>query len=459
MKWKTSFRNLLVTRYLLIPVVVAYLSVSCNRKINKNLETHITRIDSPQVSWNILFAAGTNATARNAAIKDIQDSILNYYRNFNTSHRENYTLEFNPIVWCPCDSLLYNISFSAINGVGQSVIPPPPGMPAPAGSGNLVSVANISDNIAINELNKKDTIEMRRRAIVRKFAIDSSKVLAIIDSGIDTTLFEAGIKNLMWQDRVNPTIYNFLPFQPLQDFSDQTREKHGSAVTAVAVKAIEKASHYPKIMILKALNRENQGSIFSVSCALSYAIQKKANIINMSLGYYGSADSILRHYLELCKLASPEIDVVAAAGNTSGAHNPSDLCNNNSLNNHNLLNGKRMFYPACFITEFDNIISVTQLAKPNEPCFYQNYSNHLVSLGIIDNANCCAIKVGFAIGNPQYFEGSSFATPVASGLKMMTKLKANTPTSNTMWNSLISSEPLQNVTIEGKYIKYTPTLP
>ena len=454
MKQYHSNKHPLLTRYLLAFAFISYVSISCNNNKNK-LITRISRIDSPQVSWNVLFKPGTDSLARDAAIKNIISSIKEYYyKNYDKKNRKDYVLLLNPIIWCPCDSLLYNISFSLITASGQSVIGPPPSKGHIAGSGRIVT--NISDNIPITERNKIHTEDKRSKTILRNLGIDSSKILAIIDSGIDTTRFTGEIKNLIWSDQFASTIYNFLPFQPLQDFSDKTGEKHGSAVTAIAIKAIEKASRYPKIMILKALNNTNQGSIFSVSCALSYAIQKKANVINLSLGYYGLGDSILRHYLELCNSAKPVIEVFAAAGNTTGTHNPLDLCNANSLKHNNILaTGQNMFYPACFTTDFNNLTSVTQLSQPTNPCYYQNYSNRLVSLGIIDKTNCCAMRVSFNL-----YEGSSFVTPVASGLKMLTILRGgNTPTANTIWNSLIDFAPQPNVTIKGKYISYAPTQP
>ncbi|MEO6843700.1 MAG: S8/S53 family peptidase [Ginsengibacter sp.] len=454
MKQACSIKYALLTRYLLISVFIVYVSASCNNIKIKELPTQFSRIDSPQVSWNILFKPGTDSLARDTAINSILDSIKNYYIVYDKKNNKDYVPQFNSIVWCPCDPLLYNISFSVINGSGQSVITAPPSKKTVAGSGGLV--ANISDNIPINESNRRNEGK-RSKTTLRNLGVDSSKILAIIDSGIDTTLFSGEIKNLIWSDRFASTIYNFLPLQPLQDFSDKTGEKHGSAVTAVALKAIEKALRYPKIMILKALNEKNQGSIFSVSCALSYAIQKKADVINLSLGYYGAADSILHHYLELCNSSHPVIEVFAAAGNTAGAHNPSDLCNANSSGNNLLAVGKPMFYPGCFTTEFNNMISVTQISRPNKPCNYQNYSNQLVSLGILDKKNCCAIKVDFADSNNSLYEGSSFATPVASGLKMMTILKGGNPaTANTIWKSLIDFAPPGNVTIKGKYIRYAP---
>ena len=458
MKQNYCFDNLPMPKcsllLLLISVFIFYIPISCKRKTSlQSSPTHINIIDSPQVSWNILFSPGSDATARN----NVVNTILNYVRNFYAA--SGYLADFNPVIWCPCDSLLYNISFSAVNGSGGSVVSPPPTKPGPAGSGDYVSMVSIADNIPMFDTNKVDTVEHNTDAIVRNIEADSSKKLAIIDSGIDTTLFTKQIKNLMWTDPFTFTLYNFLPYQPVQDFYDETAEKHGSAVAAVCIKAMEQSLLYPKIMVLKALNQNNTGSIFSVSCALSYAVQKQATLINLSLGYYGQADPILEHYLSLCNSANPSIQVFAAAGNTPGTHNSSDLCDDGTINNK-LAAGGRLFYPACFTTEFDNLTSVTQLKHPDEPCIYQNYSNQLISLGIYDKTNCCAFQVGFSTNQPQYFEGSSFATPVASGLKMMSIIKTGSTTaSNSIWNSLIEFDPQQKVTIQGKFIKYNPTFP
>ena len=69
------------------------------------------------------------------------------------------------------------------------------------------------------------------------------------------------------------------------------------------------------------MNR-GKGNTFSVSCGLSYAVQKQATLVNASLGYYshGQVDPILLHYVRLCNDANPDpIPILAAAGNIAGS--------------------------------------------------------------------------------------------------------------------------------------------
>ena len=157
-------------------------------------------------------------------------------------------------------------------------------------------------------------------------------------------------------------------------------------------------------MILRALDSSNTGSIYSVSCALSYAIQKNVTLINLSLGYYGDVDSILHHYIALCANPAHPIRVFAAAGNTPGDHN-SALCNHNS---HNQLSDSMKFYPACFSKEFDNITSVTQISKADSSCFYQNFSDEYITLGIYDSIYCCETPVDFMHPKNNFYQTNKF---------------------------------------------------
>ncbi|MEO7048308.1 MAG: S8 family serine peptidase [Ferruginibacter sp.] len=414
--------------------------------------------DTPQVSWNVLFKPGTDKAIREKIIEKIQDDVIQSYGDYSETTKEEYIPKFFPVASCPCDSLLYNIGFSSVNGSGGSVSKPPPVKNVIPGSGNYVDLSQFSDNHAISE-NDSGKAEYNPKNIystvsVKNIGIDPAKKLAIIDSGIDSLLFSPNARKLIWVDNPSPTIFNFLPFSVQSDIKDVTKQRHGSAVTASAIKAMDNANAYPKIMILKALDDNNSGTVFSVSCALSYAIQKKADVINLSLGYYGQADSILKHYLNLCATTNPAINVFVAAGNTQGHHNAADICDNIS-NNNELVTGTRLFYPACFSGELNNLTVVTQLRSATEPCFYQNYSNQFVSLGILNNSNCCAMRVGY-INNQKYYEGSSFATPVASGLKMSSLLQsAVTPA--VFWNSLIKNNAISPLrTVGGKYIEYSP---
>lgn len=429
----------------LICFAIIYSLSSCNPAPAP--PTHVS-VDTAEFSWNVLFKPGTSMSDQQSLINKLMSDITKYYHSLND--KVNFFT-----FWCPCDSALYNLGFTPVNGSGGSVSTAPP-PPPPAGSGNMANALAISDNIPMGDTLKGINVLQqygRDTVGIENIGTDPQKKFAIIDSGIDSTLFSLKARDLIWIDPLKPTIYNFLPLQNLNDKFDETLEKHGSAVTAIAIKAMDNAPHYPKLMILKALDKNNKGSIFSVSCALSYAIQKNAAIVNLSLGYYGNQDSILKHYLQLCASSNFPMEVFVAAGNVHGTRG--DLCSNIDNGGNMLTRNSRLFYPACFTTDFNNITSVTQIRKEDSACFYQNYSNQFISLGLYDTLNCCSMQVGVIKGT-KFYEGSSFATPAAAGLRMSIMLQSgNLKAVGILWNNLILSDPAKRVTIGGKYIKYS----
>jgi hypothetical protein len=207
---------------------------------------------------------------------------------------------------------------------------------------------------------------------------------------------------------------------PATSFKDDDAVRHGSAVAAIALGAfyaesVKAGQHkLPRLMSLKALDSMGRGSTFSVSCALSYAISHKANLINLSLGYPGAQDQVIDHFLQLS--AKRKIPVVAAAGNTPAPHTQA-LCETHINWSHELKPGN-LFFPACQSIDPNYcIISVTGLSSPELPCRYQNFSSRYVGIGVVNKASpnsCCGFSPAF-ISAGFTLDGSSFATPVISG--------------------------------------------
>ena len=388
----------------------------------------------PWGSWNVLLKDGLDYNARSAAIQSVEDNITaKFQATFNPSI---FTLHLN-VYYCPCDSSLYNIGAKVIDASGQSVTNPPPPPPPPGGSGDVLLVSN--NNLMVDSL--LDIADSTKNLVlgdpVKPTKVDPS-ILAIIDTGLDTTYFSSEIQTLVWSDPSGSTIYDVVDANTNMLFDDHPG-RHGTIVTGLALQALKDRNSIlgstlnilPKVMVLKALNSNKQGSTFSVSCALSYAIQHKAALVNASLGYLetttGQIDAVFRHYIDLCHTKT--ITVFAAAGNTPGTHNPGQICLPAPTSNQ--LGPSRMFYPACFTTTFSNVLAVTGLADTHHSCFYQNYSPAIVELGVRqkDLANCCHFSVPFANG-----EGTSFATPVACGTALSYILNAGSL--NDFMNSL-----------------------
>ncbi len=399
-------------------------------------------------SWNILFRENTTPRDREKALIAVRNYLVEYYQ----VHRPDITLHFDNPVVCPCDSTLFNLNFKSLDGSGQSASSIPPQPPGGGGSGSMANVLYVATNIKIKELEpSQDTLPstLAGRFPLESKPVNNGALLAVIDTGIDTALFHPGIRQLLWQPASGNPIYNVLPNANVKDMYDDHKGKHGSAVTALAISNIERNVAYAKIMVLKALDSAKQGSTYTFSCALSYAIRNQAQVINASLGYYGNTDSILRHYL-LKAGDRKSCLVFVAAGNDPGPRLSSKYCDH-SVVPGNLISLSHPFYPAVASAEMDHVITVTGLNDLYQPCYYQNYSSRFVTLGVVGRRYCCAFFVPF-LNN--FYEGSSFSTPVASGAMMSCLIRNNLVMSaaNDDWYAHYVKRASTNYTVRKQYI-------
>ena len=345
-------------------------------------------------------------------------------------------------------------------GIGSAPVKPPPPPPGTGGSGDPLAI-NPNNSFVIDSTTQfMDSVNSKFTVHLASTTIDSSKLLAVMDTGLDSTLFDNTYAGLLWSDPNGSTIRNFQDFsnfQGLSYYNDDDPHKHGTAVTALALQALETLNQNvrPQVMVLKVLDKNKSGSTFTVSCGLSYAVQHRATLVNASLGYYSQrgADPILSHYVSLCNTGdSRAITILAAAGNLPGVHTP-PLCYNPTLANE--LTITNLFYPACFKTDYPNVISVTGLSTSQSSCRYQNYSTTYVSVGVVTNQHsnyvCCAFPVNFLNSG---YEGSSFATPIVSGKIMGCLLNTPGSTPISCLNSISSNEATSPVTEKGRYITY-----
>ena len=171
-------------------------------------------------------------------------------------------------------------------------------MVAPKPGGGELVIA-VSDNNTVNPPRDNSVIDFsgHLRQLVQPRSVNGSFILAIIDTGIDTTLFQQpGITNMLWQGTgILPQARNFLEgVSDRTNFYDDDHVKHGSAVAAVAIQSLQSEGIYPQLMVLKAFDANANSSLFSVSCALKYAIDHNASLINTSWGYYGRRDPVLQ---------------------------------------------------------------------------------------------------------------------------------------------------------------------
>src|SRR5205085_11619751 len=112
-------------------------------------------------------------------------------------------------------------------------------------------------------------------------------VIAILDSGIDTTKFENGFRTeILWHGAGGSK--NMIFGEDVNDYMDNYSVKHGTSVATIALTSFNKSgdsTELPKLMVVRVLNSEGEGTVFELCCGLKYASDNHATVINASLGY------------------------------------------------------------------------------------------------------------------------------------------------------------------------------
>jgi hypothetical protein len=269
-------------------------------------------------------------------------------------------------------------------------------------------------------------------------------VIAVLDTGVDTTKLVKS-KHL-WKNRiekesnaVDPDAncyvgddfgWNFIGEN--SSVYDDNVNLHGTLVTQYIVSEFKSSpNNLVQIMSLKTHDDQGSGDLFSSICALHYAMDKGANIVNASWGFYYYNDSPHPYLDSLVTkvLKQKGILFITAAGNKideidayakhvyqeeHGIPFPDSLLRN--LEYHN-------FYPACLSDSLNNVITVTTTdGSAISPT--QNYSSLYVDLGVkADTVNTSSMKFVLPFSAPRvYMSGSSFATAIATG-----KIGSNLP--------------------------------
>ncbi|MDI3319165.1 S8/S53 family peptidase [Pinibacter soli] len=379
---------------------------------------------SNYVNWNVSVRPGASDDEKKRSL----DSVINFIREFKLTDRLLKIMEEEngrklhislktdsiKVYTCPCDPDLINITANliVIDSSGDTTLKPPPPPQTPP---IILTPPTPNPPTFGSEIGMDTIVQSIRQGVrIKGFpgTISKNRILAIMDTGLDTTLFDPQIRSMIWQEPVRGnTLYNFLPGEDPKVLLDDNSSKHGSAATAIALSQVTIQS--PRIMVLKVLDAHGHGSVFSVSCGLAYARKNNASVINASLGYYGAKDPVFTKYFT--KIYDSTVIVAAAGNDTSEHHDNNKLCYQ-PVKSSNELTSLHMFFPACFSKSTADLISVTGLTGNKDsiwPCYYQNYSGEYVTMGVLKNdTGCCTMNVPFL----EYpVEGSSFVAPVVSG--------------------------------------------
>jgi len=212
-------------------------------------------------------------------------------------------------------------------------------------------------------------------------------VVAVIDSGIDMN--HEDLKN-----RIEPGGYDF--YGNTAVMTDQ--HGHGTKVAGVIVAEAGNGTgisgvaglYEISVFPIKVVSSSGTGSSAAVIKALEYAIAKKVDVINLSLG--GTNFSAIENEV-IQRAVHAGIVIVAAAGN-------------------NALKGNAIYYPA----SYENVISIGAVYENNSRSSFSNYNQYvdLVAPGE---------RILTTFPNQSYNKdgGTSFSTPIVSGTVAMMK--------------------------------------
>lgn len=232
--------------------------------------------------------------------------------------------------------------------------------------------------------------------------VPQKTLVAIIDLGVDSSHLD--IRPFLWQ---NPS-----PGGPSDiclpgdvhgyNFSDDNSNafidlvSHGTHISGLITGLLPNVPI--ELMSLKV--GDTTSTIFHVACAMSYATQKGANVINLSMGYQGEKSSMLTKVFK--DAFDNDVVVVTSAGNEG---------DDNGL-------ATSLHWPSNYSDTFSNVLAVASVTPAgDELSSFSNFSTSTVNIGapgenIISSmaGGGYGIKSGTSISN-------GFVTVLAAGYR------------------------------------------
>jgi hypothetical protein len=295
--------------------------------------------------------------------------------------------------------------------------------------GSVFFSLNFLDAIPNEEKKKNRVTESEAVPEYADFRSGKKVTVAILDSGIKTGAFP---EQYLWKSEGNRCYrdekygWNFVGENP--DVSDDTEVFHGSLINAYVMEQFFKIKYnIPELLNVKVLDKNNEGNLFDLICGIFYAREKKAKVINTSLGFYDYDLFGQKHpyldYLITDVLRRDSIVFVTAAGNeTAFSNDMFDQLNlagsPRDLNDHN-------FHLAVLGQTGDrarnNMVVVTTINdKLSQISPRQNHAAEHVDLGVVaERISGDSYQFSLPFITPQdpvdYISGSSFASGIVAG--------------------------------------------
>ncbi len=203
---------------------------------------------------------------------------------------------------------------------------------------------------------------------------DDRIVIAIIDSGLDFD--HPSLDNYenfsLWMPPPGSCYelgYDFVGDVGIAD----DNHGHGTQVAGVILDALEPYDVPVAIMPLKVSTWSGALSIWDMFCAINFAVQNGADIINISAGWYGAPNIVIHKVIE----DHPEILFVVSAGNEG--------FNTDIIKNFHFPSGFHLFdnpLPGSADIELSNLISVGAIDETrSDLAWFSNFGKF--SIGVV----------------------------------------------------------------------------
>jgi hypothetical protein len=308
----------------------------------------------------------------------------------------------------------------------------------PSGGGNDTVLWCTNNAIKLND-SVLDYSKQKEYKTIRALAAGTtsstattSPVVAVFDTGVDPNELTNYLYHNTTTSCLGPSAndgWNFPDYTGIIKDNFNIPQGHGGIVADLIVQqVVSHRDNNVRILPVKIHDSNGMSNLFYVLCGIAYAKERGANIINASFGYYApkkyneqgheltdSSALLLKAFINYY-LTQNNILLVAAAGNKNDAmESMAALTTTRNLD-------RVYMYPASLSKDLNNVIAVTTVDDANTAVSpHQNFSKNVVDIGV--NADLITGNA-FFIQNPRlnsaggltYVEGSSFATPVVSGL-------------------------------------------
>ena len=223
--------------------------------------------------------------------------------------------------------------------------------------------------------------------------------IAILDTGVDTDhpLLKDSIKD---------------GYDALFDRSIEDEHGHGTHVAGI----IAKNTPHLRIIPIKTLNKNGNGDLYAFIRGLYYAIDHRADVINMSFGITSDNEMVREAVNEAI---SNDISIIAASGNNGSAH---------------------LLYPA----NYEDVISVGAYDQNEVKAQFSQYGDHLdfVAPGV-------DIWSSWLGGEYKLESGTSMATPfISKTVALIKSINPNLSATEIQEILITSASPLKGETVQ-----------